>query len=168
MITKCRFPNWEYTCHICYLTVTFSYSHFYWSHFFTHWSFTFSFVEKGQISIFSKNTSGIQISGIPVKLLVQIFCESFSVLSSSILMFSSKFCSNVAVMLSVAISCCLVSSTDFFSYWPCFCGRKNRTQKPWKEYNQPWRLGKDIRFNFTLKGVLLAALLTVYFSINLI
>ena len=29
-------------------------------------------------------------------------------------MFSSKFCSNIKVALSVAISCRLVSSTDFF------------------------------------------------------
>ena len=60
-----------------------------------------------------------------IKLSVHIFCESFSMFSSLILIFSSRFCNDILATLSMFIACRVVSSTDmFFSKWLRFCASK--------------------------------------------
>ena len=61
-------------------------------------------------------------TGYSFERLGHIFRESFSVIWSSVLVFSSNFCNNIAVTFSVVICSYLVSLTDlFFYYWPRFC-----------------------------------------------
>ena len=62
------------------------------------------------------------------------FCESFSVFSVSVFVFSSRFFNNIAVTFSVAVAFCLVFSPStvrpiFFSYYPRFSTYKDITEQ---------------------------------------